>query len=344
MEILKTDGLKQVVLLLLIAAIGIVLVWQLHYFIPGFLGAITLYILLRQFFFNLTIRRKWKKWIAALVLIIICTAILAVPIFILVQLLTPKFNYALGHSDELLSEGKHLIDLINNYIPQFKIDDVKIQQALQRALAMLPTFLDGTMSVLINILTAFFILYFMLLSGREMEKRIMRLLPLRDENKDSLWSETKNMVISNAVGIPVLMFCQCLIAILGYWIFGVEQAVFWGILTGIASLLPMVGTMIVWVPICIVLFAQGEIGYGIGLTLYCAGVVSNIDNVLRFTIMKKIGDVHPLITVFGVIVGLQLFGLMGLIFGPLLIAYFILLMKIYRLEFSSHKEMPVDNC
>ncbi|RYZ50660.1 MAG: AI-2E family transporter, partial [Sphingobacteriales bacterium] len=88
-------------------------------------------------------------------------------------------------------------------------------------------------------------------------------------------------------------------------------------------------------PICIVVFVSGKIGLGIGLTLYCAVVISNIDNVLRFTILKKIGDVHPLTTVFGVIVGLQLFGIMGLIFGPLLLTYFILLMKIYRLEFSS---------
>jgi predicted PurR-regulated permease PerM len=96
-----------------------------------------------------------------------------------------------------------------------------------------------------------------------------------------------------------------------------------------------------------VVLASGKIGLGIGLILYCAIIVSNTDNVLRFTILKKIGDVHPLITVFGVIVGLQLFGVMGLIFGPLLLTYFILLIKIYRLEFSSshaeEEEAPIQN-
>jgi len=339
MEILKTNGLKQVILLLLIAFIGIVLIWQLKYFIPGFLGAVTLYILLRQYFFNLTIKRKWKKWIAALILIIACALVLSLPLWVIVQMLVPKFDYAIRHSDEFMAQANHFLNWIKSNLPKLKINDSQVQQGLQQILVMVPVFLNATlnatMSVLLNTLTAFFILYFMFLGGRDMERRILSLLPLKEANKDSLWSETKNMVVSNAIGIPVLIICQCIIAVLGYWLFGVPQAVVWGILTGVASIVPMVGTMIVWVPVCIVVIAGGRVGLGIGLVLYCAVVVSNIDNVLRFTILKKIGDVHPLITVFGVIVGLQLFGLMGLIFGPLLLAYFILLIKIYRLEFSS---------
>lgn len=339
MDILKTNGLKQITLLILIALTGIVLIWQLQYFIPGFLGAVTLYILLRQYFFNLTIKRKWKKWLAAILLIFTCVIVFVIPVWLLVQLLMPKFTYAFQHSGEFMAQGNHLMVLIREYLPRLNINDQQIQQGLQKAIMIIPTFLNATInataSVMINVLTAFFILYFMLLSGRDMEKKIMRLLPLKDKNKDSLWLETKNMVISNAIGIPVLMLCQCIIAVIGYWIFGVDQALVWGVLTGVASIIPMVGTMIIWVPICIVVLASGKIGVGIGLILYCAIIISNIDNVLRFTILKRIGDVHPLVTVFGVIVGLQLFGIMGLIFGPLLLTYFILLIKIYRLEFSS---------
>jgi len=168
---------------------------------------------------------------------------------------------------------------------------------------------------------------------------------MNKENSSAFWTETRNMVISNAIGIPVLIICQSIVAIIGYLIFGVHQAVIWGALTGMASILPVVGTMIVWIPICILLLTSGSIGPGIGLALYCAVIVSNIDNVLRFTIMKKIGNVHPLVTVFGVILGLQLFGLMGLIFGPLLITYFFILIKFYRLEFSVKRKeliMPDD--
>jgi predicted PurR-regulated permease PerM len=346
MDILKTNGLKQITLLILIAFTGIVLIWQLQYFIPGFLGAVTLYILLRQYFFNLTIKRRWKKWMAATILIFTCVIVFVIPIWLLVQLLMPKFTYAFEHSGELMAQGNHLLVLIKRYLPRLNINDQQSQEGLQRLLMIIPTFLNATInataSVMVNVLAAFFILYFMLLSGREMEKKIVRLLPLKDKNIDALWSETKNMVVSNAIGIPVLMLCQCIIAVLGYWLFGVPQALVWGVLTGVASIIPMVGTMIVWVPICIVVLASGKIGIGIGLILYCAVAVSNTDNVLRFTLLKKIGDVHPLITVFGVIVGLQLFGVMGLIFGPLLLTYFLLLIKIYRLEFSSDPGISGD--
>jgi predicted PurR-regulated permease PerM len=351
MEILKTNGLKQITLLILIAFTGIVLIWQLKYFIPGFLGAVTLYILLRHYYFNLTIRRRWKKWSAALVLISTCVIVVIVPIWLLVELMMPRFAYAFEHSGELMAQGNRFITLVKQYLPRLRIDEAQFQQGLQRITMAVPAFLkatlDATTSVMINILTAFFILYFMFISGRDMEKKIMRLLPLKEKNKDSLWSETRNMVVSNAIGIPLLMLCQCIIAVIGYWLFGIDQFLIWGVLTGVASIIPMVGTMIVWVPICIVVLASGKIGLGIGLILYCAIIVSNTDNVLRFTILKKIGDVHPLITVFGVIVGLQLFGVMGLIFGPLLLTYFILLIKIYRLEFSSshaeEEEAPIQN-
>ncbi|KAA5536789.1 AI-2E family transporter [Taibaiella lutea] len=343
MEFLRTNGLKQIILLLLISLIGIVLVWQLKYFIPGLLGAITLYILLRQYYFNLTIKRRWKKWMAAMVLIFLCVLLLALPIWIIVQLLLPKFNYAFDHTDQIMANAAHVIDWVKGNLPKLKINDEQIQQGLQRILLIVPTVINATLnataSMVLNTLTAFFILYFMLMSGRDMEKKLLSLLPLKEVNKDALWVETKNMVVSNSVGIPVLMICQCIIAVIGYWLFGIEQPVVWGILTGVASILPLIGTMIVWIPICVVVFVKGDIGIAIGLSLYCAIVVSNIDNVLRFTILKRIGDVHPLITVFGVILGLQLFGLMGLIFGPLLVAYFILLIKIYRLEFSSKKEV-----
>lgn len=345
MELLKSNGLKQIVLLLLISFLGIVLIWELKYFIPGLLGAITLYILLRQYFFNLTIKRRWKKWVAAFVLIAFCVLLMTIPVWIIVQLLLPKFNYAFSHTDQIMANAAHLTEWVKNALPKLKINDAQIQQGLQRILLIVPTIINATLnataSIVLNTLTAFFILYFMLMSGRNMEKKLLSLLPLKESNKDVLWVETKNMVVSNAIGIPLLIVCQCIIAIIGYWIFGIDQPVVWGILTGVASILPLVGTMIVWVPICVVVLATGHVGLAIGLALYCAIVVSNIDNVLRFTILKRIGDVHPLITVFGVILGLQLFGLMGLIFGPLLVTYFILLIKIYRLEFSSKKEEAV---
>ncbi len=335
MQILRTDGLKQIFLLSLILIIGLTLVWQLYYFIPGFLGAITLYIITRQFFFKLTLTYGWKRWVSSLTIILASIVLFLIPIWIIIQMLIPRFAYALSHTSQLIEQGEYLLQVVKEYIPYIKITEEHVQQIITKAATIVPTLLNATFSLVINILTALFILYFMFMSGTKMEKKAASMLPMNNKNIDSLWEETRNLVISNAIGIPLLMIAQGIVAIIGYLIFGVEQAIIWGVLTGVASILPVVGTMIVWIPICIVLISSGDVAMGIGLTLYCGIIVSNIDNVLRFTMMKKIGDVHPLITVFGVIVGLNIFGLMGLIFGPLLITYFLLLIKIYRLEFSS---------
>jgi predicted PurR-regulated permease PerM len=102
-------------------------------------------------------------------------------------------------------------------------------------------------------------------------------------------------------------------------------------------MVPVVGTTVVWVPIVIYLFATGKTGMGIGLLIYGAVLVGSVDNIFRFIWQKKFADVHPTITIFGVLIGVSLFGFVGLIFGPLLISMFILLLRIYRDEFDIKK-------
>src|SRR5690606_11046275 len=129
-------------------------------------------------------------------------------------------------------------------------------------------------------------------------------------------------------------FFQGIVAMIGYWIFGVESYILLGLLTGIASIIPILGTMTIYVPICLIAFATGSLGNAIGLTLYCFFLVGAIDNLLRFTILKTIGNVTPMITVFGVLLGLNLFGMLGLIFGPLILSSIGVLVKVYSNEYG----------
>jgi predicted PurR-regulated permease PerM len=104
-------------------------------------------------------------------------------------------------------------------------------------------------------------------------------------------------------------------------------------MTGIFAFFPFVGIMIVWVPLVIYLYSINENFTATGLAIYSTFITGNVDYLARFGLLKKIGNIHPMITVLGVIVGLKLFGFMGLIFGPLLISYFVVLIKIYVNEF-----------
>src|SRR5690606_22853991 len=110
-----------------------------------------------------------------------------------------------------------------------------------------------------NLIVAFFVLYFMQVYSRQMESFLSEQIPYSATSKDEIWNEVNIMVKSNAIGIPILGLCQGIVAMIGYYFFGIENAILWGLLTGAASIIPMVGTMIVWVPICVYLLATGEV-------------------------------------------------------------------------------------
>ena len=178
----------------------------------------------------------------------------------------------------------------------------------------------------------------MLVNGKEIERYLNKVIPLKRHNVNQLASETKLMIRANAIGIPIICIVQGIFATLGYWIFGVDDWALWGFVTGVFAFFPLVGTMIVWVPIMVYMLASGITWPAIGLGIYSIIVTGNVDYITRLGLLKKMGNVHPLITVIGVIAGLNLFGFMGLIFGPLLVSYFIVLVKIYFNEFSQTEE------
>lgn len=338
---ISDNVIKQVILLVLIFVTGFIIVYYLKYFIPGALGAITLYIIYRKLYFRLTEQRNWNKRWTSIFLMIITLIGIAVPLWIIIEILIPQINNLLANRQIIVDKFNAVKDFMESkpLLNRINLSEENLFNQLQKVTTYIPRVLNSVAEVFVNIITALFILYFMQVNARRMEKIVSLYLPLTDDNKNYLWSETYMMVRANALGIPILAVCQGIVAAVGYWIFGVNNPFLWGMLTGAASIVPAVGTMIVWIPVCIVQFATGDITNAIILTLYCLICVGGIDNVLRFTILKKIGDVHPLVTVFGVIFGLNLFGMMGLIFGPLVLSYFNVLMKLYRTEFSKKRNV-----
>ena len=145
------------------------------------------------------------------------------------------------------------------------------------------------------------------------------------------------MVISNTIGIPLIAFIQGIVGLIGYLIIGINEPFLWFAATCITAMMPVVGAALVYVPLTVMLFANGETGRGIAMGIWGFGLIGLVDNLFRFIINKKLGDIHPLITIFGVIAGLQLFGFIGLVFGPLLISMFILLLRIYGNEFLTKR-------
>ena len=329
--------LKQFVLIGLIMGLVVLLGSQLYSFFPGALGALTFYILLRGWFFKLTVVKGWKKWLAALVFLLSCLLVFVLPFGIITMLVLPKVK-ALSSNPALIASAIGTVtQKVKEVMPQFHISETDVRGLIQKGSASLPGVFGSAMNLLTNLVLCFFLLYFMLVDGRRMERRVQEFLPLKDENTDQIWQATRNMVVSNAIGIPLLALAQAFVAAIGFYIFGVEEALLWAVLTGIFSMIPVIGTAVICGPLCIYLLTTGHVGQGIGLVIYSLAVIGSVDNILRFTILKRLGDVHPIITVLGIIVGVPIFGFMGFIFGPLLISYLLLLFRIYDVEFSPRR-------
>ena len=337
------DRFRQVLLFMIIVAIAVLLIKELTVFMPGFLGAVTLYILSRSFYFKLTDQLKWKKGIVALILILVFIVLIAFPLFIGIQLVSPKIIEIINQQDKLIKGVEVVAQKIK---AQTGISILTTENAKAISLKLseiIPDLLNSTAVLLTNLLMMFFVYYFLLTGGRKMENYILKTIPLKEKNILILTDDTKVMVKANALGIPIICIIQGLFAALGYWIFGIEDWGLWGFFTGLFAFFPLVGTMIIWVPIVVYMYANGLDWPASGLMLYSFIVTGNVDYAARITLMKKIGDVHPIITVLGVIVGLNLFGFIGLVFGPLLVSYFLVLVKIYISEFYEISEQQNVN-
>lgn len=327
------ERLRQILLLSLIIFLTYLCITELVVFLPGLLGAITFYILSRASYFQLVFNKKWKKGRAAGLYIIYYLLMLGIPIYLAVVIISPKINAFLENPTAMIEAAKSSVMEVQHKLGFTVISLKTLGNSLDKISAFIPTLLNSTANLIANLAIMLFVLYYMLYNGTEMEKYLNKIIPLRPENISTLASETKIMVRANALGIPLISVIQGAAATFGYFIFGVKDWALWGFLTGVFAFFPVVGTMIVWVPLVIYTYASGTSGQTIGILLYSLIITGNIDYVARITLLKKLGNVHPVITILGVIIGLGLFGFIGLVFGPLLLNYVIVLFEIYSNEF-----------
>ena len=332
------NHLRQVLLLGLVILLGSMLVAELYVFLPGFLGGVTLYILLRKWYQTLTAQKGWPRGLTALLFIIASIIVIAIPIYFSVLLVSPKIYDLINNQQGLVSSLEIFSKKIESLTGQQFFTATTAESIAKKIATFIPTLLNSTANVLTNLIMLFFLLYYLLYSGKEVEKYLNHIIPLKPENVAKLAAETDLMIRANAVGIPIICLVQGVFAAIGYLIFGVKDWGMWGFVTGVFAFFPLIGTMIVWVPLVIYLYSINQTGHATWLMLYSFIVTGNVDYITRLGLLKKIGNVHPMITVLGVVVGLQLFGFMGLIFGPLLISYFIILIKIYVNEFTIKNE------
>jgi predicted PurR-regulated permease PerM len=186
----------------------------------------------------------------------------------------------------------------------------------------------GTFSVVL------FSLFFMLVDGAAFARWAWTLAPLNDAHREAVSRTFIEIIKSAVLGSGLVALAQGLLGGLAFWMVGLP-GVLWGFVMCFTSLVPVVGTALVWVPAALVLFVEGSTGSALFVLAWGTVVISGSDNVIRLLVVKGPVRMHPLLIFFAVLGGIKLSGLLGVVYGPLVLAMVQTLLEIFRGEFMS---------
>ena len=320
-------------LVVIILLFGLIIFYESLPFLGGILGASTIYVLMRSQLFYLVEKKKFRPSLASVLLLLETITVFLIPLSLAAWMVIGKIQDANLDVASIIKSIEHVAELVESKIGINVLDQNNISSLVFSLPKIGQSLVGSISSFVVNILVLIVVLYFMFIGGRKMEKYIYEVLPFDPQNKPTIVYEIGLIVKSNAIGIPLLAIAQGLIALLGYVIFDVPSPFIFAFFTCIATVIPIVGTMLIWFPLCLYMALIGDWGNAIGLFLYSGIIITNIDNLLRFILQKKLADIHPMITIFGVVIGFSIFGFMGVIFGPLLLSLFIFCFNIFKREY-----------
>lgn len=209
-----------------------------------------------------------------------------------------------------------------------------IRQFSQNALGILQTAYQSVTHFVFWVFVMFFTLFYFLIDGDRAMRRLMQLSPLKTEHETLLAAKFISISRATLKGTLVVGAIQGLLGGLAFWIVGVPSPAIWGLLMVLLSIIPLVGSALVWLPVGIVLLLIGQVWQGVFLLIVGFGVISLIDNILRPKLVGKDTQMHPLLIFFSTLGGIALFGLPGFIIGPIIISLFMALGEIYSIEFK----------
>lgn len=187
----------------------------------------------------------------------------------------------------------------------------------------------------LNLTIAFFGLYYLLLRPRETWAAVRPYIPFSAANADKLQKRFRDVTISTLIGTGLTAAIQGTLVAIGFAVTGLPNAVFWGVVTVLFAILPVLGSGLVWGPGVLALVLDGRYGAAAALAIWGLLAVGGVDYVIRPMVFRRWANIHPIVTLVGAMAGVPYFGILGLLIGPLALSYFFELIRMYREEYLS---------
>ncbi len=306
----------------------VIYLWQ---YVNGLLGAFILFALflpLHKFFTN---KLKLNKNLSAIIIIIITLLIVIIPSYFVVMKSYNQINELTSQKDILISqleafEAKHpglnIAYTINSYIPNLTnwTADVLFRS------------INNIVKAVVTLIIMYFLLFYLLLYHNELYSVLKEYLPFSAKNSIILAREFKNVTYSTLITTGLLALFQGFLLGLGFWALGINGAVFWGLLAAVLSFLPILGVPLIWIPYAFIFLIRED--YFTTIAIVVLGLVINYSEFfIRPYLQRKIGDLHPLVSILGIFIGISAFGFVGIVIGPLIISFFILTFRMFKEEY-----------
>jgi predicted PurR-regulated permease PerM len=321
----------------LILVLGAAILVALVPFLSGLLGAAVLYVIFVEPYRRLA--RVVQPGFAAAITLVVALLIIALPLTWLVGIVVDQAPDALRglQSSSVFARVGQL--RVGNYDVGAEV--AKASGTLVSSLSgQVFAFVGSATSAALNLVIAFFALYYMLRSGAAMWGIIRGYIPFSYKTADALRDRFFNVTAATLLGTVLVAVIQGGLVGVGFWVVSLPHPLFWGTVTAFASILPVLGSALVWLPAVFVLVMQSRFGAAITMAVIGGVIASNIDNLIRPLVYRRVSNIHPLITLVGAFAGVKYFGLLGLLLGPLAIAYLFELLRFYREEYGAADDAP----
>ena len=229
----------------------------------------------------------------------------------------PFFDKIAPYSETIWRKAGELIGTVSHFL-----------------IGSLSTATKGAVNFLFMTFALLYTMFFFLMDGDKLLYKILYYLPMHDQDEQRMLEKFTSVTRATLKGTAVIGVLQGTLAGMAFWVVGIPSAVFWGTIMAVLSIIPGIGTALVWVPAVIILAAGGNYLKAVGLCLFCALVVGSIDNLLRPILVGKDTQMHELMIFFGTLGGIIMFGIMGMIIGPIVAALFVTIWEIYGVAFK----------
>jgi predicted PurR-regulated permease PerM len=322
---------QKVLALGFLLAIGAVLAYALLPFVNALFGALVLFVLLKPIHVWLVKRSKLPVPVAATVVILLALVIIVVP-FVFVG------TALLGEADSVSLWIKSNEGAVANSVRDFiHLDvDAPAEAMGEQMFAYLQAFLFSMVSqiaaIAVNLFIMFFLLYYLLAHVDHFHRTVRRIIPFNHNHTDRLIRELKTVTRATILTTGLVALLQGTLLIILLTFFGIPNALFWGFIGGLMSVIPVLGTPLIYVPVVFATYIAGDISTAIGIGV--GGLfISTIDNLVRPQLNSAFGSIHPVISLLGIFLGVPIFGMIGIVAGPLLLSYFFLMVSMFNQEY-----------